>query len=155
MLQPAEFALPPTPGIAFHAYDPRPWEMLHFLASSVLSLSDAAAMAHGVELRTPYLDDDFSATCLALPWAEVSKKVLRKWLREKYLHRLIVSRKTGFGLHQPIGFPAPKLPADASHPIFKYISLAGLASVASGKAPLPTQYAIWRLLAWLETEEVR
>lgn len=78
-------------------------ERLHFLADHNLNYSDKMGMAHGVEVRVPYLDHDLVEFTLKAPHHLLQKKYSNKWLLKEsikdYIPKSIMNRpKTGFGV---------------------------------------------------------
>ena len=78
-------------------------ERLHFLADHNLNYSDKMGMAHGVEIRVPYLDHDLVEFALKAPHRLLQKKYSNKWLLKEsmkdYIPKSIMNRpKTGFGV---------------------------------------------------------
>ncbi|MEL6536418.1 MAG: asparagine synthase-related protein, partial [Bacteroidota bacterium] len=76
-----------------------------YLPKQVLALSDTFTMAHGLELRVPYLDADLVAWAQQLP-AQFHLQQGPKWLLKELLTQLggkkyAQRRKEGFGL--PLG----------------------------------------------------
>ncbi len=77
-------------------------ELLGFLPDHNLNYTDKAAMAHGVEVRVPFLDAELVAIAAHIPWQLKVRGYTEKWiLKEALTHRLPVSitkrKKTGFG----------------------------------------------------------
>jgi asparagine synthase (glutamine-hydrolysing) len=78
------------------------WELKFFLPDHNLNYTDKMSMAHGVEVRVPFLDKElveFSATIPPeLKMKGTITKYLLKKVAEKYLpHEVIYRPKTGFG----------------------------------------------------------
>ena len=103
----------------------------HYLTSDVLALSDAMSMAHGLEMRMPYLDQALVRFANGLP-ATWRLRHGRKWL----LRRLLTNkggkiyaqrRKEGFGLPFGSWLRDPKMLLvrnyleDATHVIYRYV----------------------------------
>ncbi len=80
-----------------HFYvDLRTW-----LADDILVKTDAASMAHGLELRSPFLDARLVERCAGIPWRQKfdlmsTKKILRRSLRGTLPDELINRPKSGF-----------------------------------------------------------
>ncbi|OQA08201.1 MAG: Asparagine synthetase (glutamine-hydrolyzing) 1 [bacterium ADurb.Bin374] len=80
-----------------HFYvDLRTW-----LADDILVKADIASMAHGLELRSPFLDLDVVARGASVPWRQKfdlksTKKILRRSLRGVLPDELIDRPKSGF-----------------------------------------------------------
>ena len=78
-------------------------ERSHFLADHNLNYTDKMAMAHGVEVRVPFLDLDLVAFSERLPDAlkirgSETKYVLREAMRGVLPDEIIARPKSGFGL---------------------------------------------------------
>jgi asparagine synthase (glutamine-hydrolysing) len=78
------------------------WELKYFLTDHNLTYTDKMSMAHGVEVRVPYLDKDLVEFSTKLPiHLKLNKqetKYLLKKVAERYLPKEIIYRsKTGFG----------------------------------------------------------
>lgn len=78
------------------------WDMKYFLTDHNLNYTDKMSMAHGVEVRVPYLDKElveFSTTISPqLKMKGITTKYLLKKVAEKYLpYEVIYRPKTGFG----------------------------------------------------------
>lgn len=78
------------------------WELKYFLTDHNLTYTDKMSMAHGVEVRVPYLDKDLVEFSTKLPvHLKLNKqetKYLLKKVAERYLPKDIIYRsKTGFG----------------------------------------------------------
>lgn len=78
------------------------WEMRSFLVDHNLNYTDKMAMAHGVEVRVPFLDNDLVEFACKLPpqmklRGSQTKYILKK-VAERYLPKEVIYRpKTGFG----------------------------------------------------------
>lgn len=77
------------------------WEIKYFLTDHNLNYTDKMSMAHGIEVRVPYLDKElveFSTTIPpALKMKGVTTKYILKKVAERYLPREVIYRsKTGF-----------------------------------------------------------
>lgn len=78
------------------------WDMKYFLTDHNLNYTDKMSMAHGIEVRVPFLDVDLVALSTKLPVKLKMKgnttKYLLKKVAEKYLPNDVIYRpKTGFG----------------------------------------------------------
>ena len=77
-------------------------EQRYFLADHNLNYTDKMGMAHGVEIRVPFLDLDVVRMAAALPEAmkqngRTSKWILRKTMETRLPHQIVNRPKTGFG----------------------------------------------------------
>jgi asparagine synthase (glutamine-hydrolysing) len=73
-----------------------------YLPADILVKTDRAAMAHGLELRSPFLDVDLASFILSLPpqfkvTGEEDKILLRKAFRNKLPPDILKRKKQGFG----------------------------------------------------------
>ncbi len=121
------------PGEAKSGLDSALWQdRHHYLISDVLAVSDQASMAHGLELRVPYLNVGLANELEAISGHELlrhgRKWVLRRLLEQRGGQIYTQRKKEGFGL--PIG-PWLRNQAgntliqsilQASHPLFAWIS---------------------------------
>lgn len=78
------------------------WEINTFLVSHNLNYTDKLSMAHGVEVRVPYLDVELVEFSTIIPphlkLKRKETKYLLKKIAERYLpHEIIYRSKTGFG----------------------------------------------------------
>ena len=77
-------------------------DIKYFLADHNLNYTDKLSMAHGIEVRVPYLDKDLIELTTQIPISlkmkgQTTKFILRK-IAEKYLPKDIIYRsKSGFG----------------------------------------------------------
>jgi len=91
-----------------HFYvDLRTW-----LADDILVKSDTASMAHGLELRSPFLDTRLVERCAKIPWRQkfdltATKKILRRSLRGSLPDELIGRPKSGFNSPVPYWLTGP------------------------------------------------
>ena len=86
----------------------------HYLCSDVLSISDTMSMAHALEMRMPYLDQDVVSFANSLP-AVLRLQHGRKWLLRRLLDskggKIYTQRpKEGFGLPFGSWLRDPKMP---------------------------------------------
>jgi len=73
-----------------------------YLAGDILVKTDRASMAHGLELRAPFLDVDFASFCLSLPAqlkvsGQADKIILREAFLDQWPEALRTRPKQGFG----------------------------------------------------------
>ncbi len=122
-------APPPTALVQLLAYD-----RFGYLPNDILLLTDQTAMRHGLEVRTPYLDQDLTAYLRQIPAAELlrhgPKWVLRALLDARGGQAFTQRAKEGFGL--PLGrwlrLPKHGWLLDpvrrADHPLFAHFDYA-------------------------------
>ncbi len=77
-------------------------DLENYMAGDILVKTDRASMAHGLELRSPFLDKDFASFCISLPSSlkintETDKLVLRKALSDTLPLSVQNRKKQGFG----------------------------------------------------------
>ena len=78
------------------------WDLKYFLTDHNLNYTNKMGMAHGVEIRVPYLDKDLVEFSTRIPPhlklnGKTTKYILKK-VAERYLPKEIIYRpKTGFG----------------------------------------------------------
>ena len=73
-----------------------------YMPGDILVKTDRASMAHGLELRTPFLDVDFASFCISLPYslkltAEEDKLIMRRTFSDKWPESIRQRGKQGFG----------------------------------------------------------
>ena len=141
-------------------------EMKYFLADHNLNYTDKMSMAHGVEVRVPFLDLDLVNFSTTIPpnlkmKGNETKYILKKSM-EKYLPKeVIYRRKTGFGapvrkwitedLSEMIAYRLSKSNLD-KWGIFDYEKVHDLIK-RNREGRIDASYTIWSLLAihsWLE-----
>jgi asparagine synthase (glutamine-hydrolysing) len=76
------------------------------MPGDILVKTDRASMAHGLELRAPFLDVEFASFCISLPsrmkiTPESDKRILREAFAESWPPSVRSRRKQGFGA--PVG----------------------------------------------------
>jgi asparagine synthase (glutamine-hydrolysing) len=77
-------------------------DLLHYLPGDILVKADRASMAHGLELRAPFLDWEFASFCLSLPMSlkvtrTSDKVILRQAFAEAWTPAIRTRGKQGFG----------------------------------------------------------
>jgi asparagine synthase (glutamine-hydrolysing) len=77
-------------------------DLENFMPGDVLVKSDRASMAHGLELRAPFLDLDLASFCISLPnqlklTKDQDKLVLRAAFEETWTPSIRARSKQGFG----------------------------------------------------------
>lgn len=78
------------------------YDVQNYMPGDVLTKIDRASMAHGLEMRAPFLDVDFASFCLSLPWtAKLStsedKRILRAAYADAWPEIVRTRSKQGFG----------------------------------------------------------
>jgi asparagine synthase (glutamine-hydrolysing) len=78
-------------------------DQLFFLSDHNLNYSDKTGMAHGIEIRVPFLDTEFLDWASRLPRSAKLRGTTTKWVLRKAMEPFLPSnvikrRKTGFGV---------------------------------------------------------
>jgi asparagine synthase (glutamine-hydrolysing) len=131
-----------------------------YMAGDILVKTDRATMAHGLELRAPFLDRDLAVFCLSLPDAlkignGEGKRLLRAGFEETWPRPVRRRRKQGFGAPVEEWLRLPSIRAlrrrtldDPRHPLYALLPHAPLRPFAERG-----DYRTWALLVlalWLE-----
>jgi asparagine synthase (glutamine-hydrolysing) len=79
------------------------WDNTHYLPDDLLFKMDIASMAHGLEVRSPFLDHELVEMCAALPadWkgdARQGKRLLRDIVAADLPPEILAARKRGFSV---------------------------------------------------------
>ena len=98
------------------------WDMKYFLTDHNLNYTDKMSMAHGIEVRVPFLDKELVELSCQIPPSVKMKgketKYILKKVAERYLpHEVIYRPKTGFGA--PV---RDWITSDLSEMISRYLS---------------------------------
>lgn len=77
-------------------------DLSDYMPGDILVKTDRASMAHGLELRAPFLDVDFASFCISLPvrmkvTADEDKWILRRAFEEAWPPSVRARGKQGFG----------------------------------------------------------
>lgn len=77
-------------------------DLENYMPGDILVKTDRASMAHGLELRAPFLDADFASFCISLPsdfkvTTRTSKVILREAFGHDWPGSLRTRGKQGFG----------------------------------------------------------
>ncbi len=78
------------------------WDISNYMSGDILTKIDRASMAHGLELRAPFLDVDLATFCISLPdrlkiTDEEDKIILRRAFSDEWPVCVRGRRKQGFG----------------------------------------------------------
>jgi len=136
------------------------WEMTSFLVDHNLNYTDKMAMAHGVEVRVPFLDNELVEFACTIPPSlkmkgQETKYILKK-VAERYLPSEVIYRpKTGFGAPVRKWITSDMKPLIAERLSSERINEVGIfdsrkvqqliADNESGR--IDASYSIWSLLA--------
>jgi asparagine synthase (glutamine-hydrolysing) len=79
------------------------WDNTHYLPDDLLFKMDIASMAHGLEVRSPFLDHELVEMCAALPsdWkgdARQGKRLLRDIVAADLPTEILAAPKRGFSV---------------------------------------------------------
>jgi len=77
-------------------------DLVDYMPGDILTKIDRASMAHGLELRAPFLDVDLASFCIALPArlkvdTDVDKRILRRAFESSWPETIRSRHKQGFG----------------------------------------------------------
>jgi asparagine synthase (glutamine-hydrolysing) len=77
-------------------------DLTDYMPGDILVKTDRATMAHGLELRTPFLDVDFASFCISLPWQlkmnlDQDKFIMRRAYEQAWPQSVRTRGKEGFG----------------------------------------------------------
>ena len=124
-----------------------------YMPGDILTKVDRASMAHGLEVRAPFLDVDLASFCLSLPsrlkvTGDTDKLILRLALQDRWPPSVRARKKQGFGAPVHKWLRAPSLQRlkrehllNQSHPVFALISFE-----ATRRLVERDDYATWILL---------
>jgi asparagine synthase (glutamine-hydrolysing) len=130
-----------------------------FLAGDILVKTDRAAMAHGLELRAPFLDVDLASFCLGLPTelkmtTRTDKLILREAFSQQWPQAIRSREKQGFGAPMEAWMATDALSGlcqelleDPRSAVFEALSFEGMRPLLDSPARR------WRMLAlalWFE-----
>lgn len=136
-------------------------DLASYMPGDILVKTDRASMAHGLELRTPYLDVDFASFCISLParlklTADENKWILRRSYGQAWTESIRRRSKCGFGApvdHWLKRASVQRLKArvldNPSHSLFSLLPFEATRQFASRE-----NYQTWVLLTlglWLES----
>lgn len=135
-------------------------DLCDYLPGDILVKTDRASMAHGLELRAPFLDAELATFCISLPSrlkidGHQGKLILRRCYGPSWPDPIRSRGKWGFGapVHGWLGRPGvaalkQEVLYERCHPVFELISFAG-----SRLFVAQDNYQTWILLTlglWLE-----
>jgi len=138
-------------------------DVTNYMPGDILTKIDRAAMANGLELRSPFLDVDFATFCLSLPTKfkigdNTDKIILRRAMASNWPLKIQKRSKQGFGspVSEWLSLPSFKelkkqYLCDDSKKIFKLLNYK-----ACQKTIKKDNYQTWILLTlsvWLEKHE--
>ena len=110
----------------------------HYLPGDVLVKTDRASMAHGLELRAPFLDLDLASFCLSVPDhlkvdAHQEKLLLRQAYQQDWTDAVRQRSKQGFGGPMAVWLQQPAMQAlkhdllgNRAHPVYDLLDPASV-----------------------------
>jgi asparagine synthase (glutamine-hydrolysing) len=134
------------------------------MTGDILVKIDRAAMAHGLELRAPFLDVDVASFCISLPSrlkldGRADKILLREACRQDWPPSLLNRDKQGFGAPVRDWLQRPAFRdlkqtylADASQPIHSLLGSDFVSQVA--ERDNDGSWALLMLAVWLSRNKV-
>ena len=108
-------------------------DLSDYLPGDILVKIDRASMAHGLELRAPFLDVDFASFCISLPvrlkiTAREEKWILRRSYEQAWTESIRARKKCGFGApvnswlkHPSVMALKQRILDDPGHAIFSLV----------------------------------
>lgn len=135
-------------------------DLLDYMPGDILVKTDRASMAHGLELRAPFLDVELASFCISLPsrlkiTEREDKWILRRCYGEAWTEAVRTRRKAGFGApveqwlkRASVRALKEKILHNPRHSLFQLIPFDASRAVATGD-----NYQTWILLTlglWLE-----
>lgn len=140
----------------------------HYLVGDILALTDQTAMRHGLEVRTPYLDQDLTAYVGRIPAKELlrhgPKWMLRELLDQRGGQAFTKRSKEGFGLPLTRWLRMPKYSwlfdpiRRRDHPLFEHFDYARtqqfLTRFQTGRHDLGAEaWALIMLFRWYDLQK--
>lgn len=137
-------------------------DLSSYLPGDILVKADRMSMAHGLELRAPFLDRDLAEFCIGLPHrlkldGRRDKILLREAFARTWPARVRNRPKQGFGAPVHAWLRRPRFDElvrdhldDPRSPLFDLVDFAGSRPYVAGRG-----YACWILLVlatWLEAQ---
>lgn len=131
-----------------------------YMPGDILVKTDRASMAHGLELRSPFLDVDFASFCISLPYRlkitpEQEKCILRRAYERDWPTTIRTRGKQGFGAPMREWLSRDSMQAiktrylnDPAQPLFELLPFEAIRPIVA-----KDDYKTWILLvlaAWLE-----
>jgi asparagine synthase (glutamine-hydrolysing) len=138
----------------------RKFDCAYYLPGDILVKVDRTAMAHGLEIRAPFLDVDLATYCMKLPFAShMEGGVFKKFLRQAYAaswpERIRQRGKQGFGGPVNAWFREGKLDGiinrlvqNNNHPLYNLLAYDRVKPVLAEKS-----YRSWTIVVlglWAE-----
>lgn len=131
-----------------------------YMPADILTKIDRASMAHGLELRAPFLDVEFASFCLSLPYrlkvsTSEDKIILRKAFSAQWPASIRTRHKQGFGAPLSRWFQdlsirelEQRLLLNTSAPLYQIISYAGAQKILR-RNDLMQRWTLLVLAVWL------
>ena len=140
-------------------------DLTNYMPGDILVKVDRAAMAHGLELRAPFLDVDFASFCIGLPWQlkmnlDQDKYIMRKACGDLWTDDIRVRGKEGFGAPVQRWLKRPDVALlKEKHLVNPDSALYAVLPPAHVRQHIASDsYKTWTLLVlamWLETHPLR
>lgn len=138
-----------------------------YMPADILTKIDRASMAHGLELRAPFLDVEFASFCLSLPYRlkisiQEDKAILRRAFAQQWPAAIRSRSKQGFGAPLTRWLQNPSIHKieqrclqEPDAPIYDLLSYRGTQRVLRRCSPLQRWtllvLAVW--LMWAKSEK--
>jgi asparagine synthase (glutamine-hydrolysing) len=137
-----------------------------YMPGDILTKIDRASMAHGVELRAPFLDIDTAEFCMSLPSSlkideHSDKVILRSAYADQWPESIRGRRKQGFGApvstwlaDEGIREMKEQLLTNKSSPLYDLLDYARVQRIISSPEPL-VEWNTLCLANWLQISNAR
>lgn len=137
-----------------------------YMPADILTKIDRASMAHGLELRAPFLDVEFASFCLSLPYrlkvsTHEDKIILRRAFAARWPAVIRSRSKQGFGAplgkwlqDRTIRDLERHLLQDASAPIYDLLSYRGTQEILKRNNTMQ-RWSLLVLAVWLAAKQGR
>jgi asparagine synthase (glutamine-hydrolysing) len=141
-------------------------DVADYMPANNLTRTDRASMAHGLELRVPFLDVDLASYCLTLPFrlkASVTedKIIMRRAFSERWPEQIRARRKQGFGAPVERWLAEPKVQQlqreyldQPAAPLYGLLDFAGTRQVLA-RANAMQRWTLLILATWSASSRPR
>jgi asparagine synthase (glutamine-hydrolysing) len=139
-------------------------DLADYMPGDILVKIDRASMAHGLELRAPFLDVDLASFCISLPanlkvTGTADKIVLRRAMERDWPAAIRNRSKQGFGAPMAEWLAHPDMrelsreSLESSHSrLFDVLDRAGVRQLLAKGAPIQ-RWALLALALWLQNRQ--
>jgi asparagine synthase (glutamine-hydrolysing) len=136
------------------------FDVCDYMAANNLTRIDRASMAHGLELRAPFLDVDFASFCLSLPYrlkvsTDEDKIILRQAFAAQWPAIIRKRAKQGFGAPLKRWFRSPAIKEleeryllERTAPIYDVVSFSAVRGMLERMSPAQ-RWTLLVLAVWL------